>query len=144
MSYGLILIGLIALFVGGEALVRGSVAVARKLGLSELVIGLTLVGFGTSMPELVTTLQASNDGATGIAVGNVVGSNAFNLLLIGGVTMIIAPLAIPVELLDIEWQLLVASAALLLGLCAFAKRAGRALGALLLAAFAANSVLLFA
>ena len=92
MSYGLIVIGLIALFVGGEALVRGSVAVARKLGLSELVIGLTLVGFGTSMPELVTTLQASSDGATGIAVGNVVGSNIANILLVLGLAALLHPI----------------------------------------------------
>ncbi len=92
MSYGLIVIGLIALFLGGEALVRGSVAVARKLGLSELVIGLTLVGFGTSMPELVTTLQASSDGATGIAVGNVVGSNIANILLVLGLAALLHPI----------------------------------------------------
>lgn len=92
MSYGLILIGLIALFLGGEALVRGSVAVARKLGLSELVIGLTLVGFGTSMPELVTTLRASTEGATGIAVGNVVGSNIANILLVLGLSALLYPI----------------------------------------------------
>ncbi|MCI4645400.1 MAG: calcium/sodium antiporter [Hyphomonadaceae bacterium] len=92
MSYGLILIGLIALFIGGEVLVRGSVAVARKLGLSELVIGLTLVGFGTSMPELVTTLRASTEGATGIAVGNVVGSNIANILLVLGLAALLHPI----------------------------------------------------
>ncbi len=92
MTYGLILVGLIGLALGGEFLVRGSVAVARKLGLSELIIGLTLVGFGTSMPELVTTLQATSQGATGIAVGNVVGSNISNILLVLGVAALLYPI----------------------------------------------------
>ncbi|MEM9740347.1 MAG: calcium/sodium antiporter [Pseudomonadota bacterium] len=92
MSYVLILAGLVGLALGGEVLVRGSVAVARRLGLSELVIGLTLVGFGTSMPELVTTLQAASDGATGIAVGNVVGSNISNILLVLGVSSLLYPI----------------------------------------------------
>lgn len=92
MTYGLILVGLIGLALGGELLVRGSVAVARKLGLSELIIGLTLVGFGTSMPELVTTLQATSQGATGIAVGNVVGSNISNILLVLGAAALLYPI----------------------------------------------------
>ncbi|MEM1151452.1 MAG: calcium/sodium antiporter [Pseudomonadota bacterium] len=92
MTYGFILIGLFGLVVGGEVLVRGSVAVARRLGLSELIIGLTLVGFGTSMPELVTTLQAASDGATGIAVGNVVGSNISNILLVLGLAALLYPI----------------------------------------------------
>lgn len=91
-TIGLILIGLVGLFLGGEVLVRGSVAVARKLGLSELVIGLTLVGFGTSMPELVTSLNAVETGATGIAVGNVVGSNIANILLVLGIAALIRPI----------------------------------------------------
>lgn len=92
MTYGLILIGLIGLALGGEILVRGSVAVARRFGLSELIIGLTLVGFGTSMPELVTTLQAASGGATGIAVGNVVGSNISNILLVLGLAALLYPI----------------------------------------------------
>ena len=69
MTYLMVLGGLVLLFIGGEGLVRGSVSVARKLNISELVIGLTLVGFGTSVPELVTSLRAINEGAVGIAVG---------------------------------------------------------------------------
>ena len=73
MTYLMVLGGLVLLFIGGEALVRGAVSVARKLNISELVIGLTLVGFGTSVPELVTSLRAIDQNAVGIAVGNVVG-----------------------------------------------------------------------
>lgn len=80
----LILAGFVLLFAGGEALVRGSVGIARKVGMSELVIGLTLVGFGTSLPELVTSLQALSEGAVGLSIGNVIGSNVANILLVIG------------------------------------------------------------
>ena len=92
MTYLMVLGGLILLFIGGEGLVRGSVSVARKLNISELVIGLTLVGFGTSVPELVTSLRAISEGAVGIAVGNVVGSNIANVLLVLGVAAVIHPI----------------------------------------------------
>lgn len=87
-----ILLGLALLYIGGELLVRGSVAVASRLGMSPLVIGITLVGFGTSTPELVTSIDAALRGSPGIAVGNVVGSNIANILLILGVGAIIAPI----------------------------------------------------
>lgn len=80
----LILGGFVLLFLGGEALVRGSVGIARKAGMSELVIGLTLVGFGTSLPELVTSLEALSEGAVGLSIGNVIGSNVANIMLVIG------------------------------------------------------------
>jgi cation:H+ antiporter len=86
--------GLVLLLAGGEALVRGSVSVASRLGVSRLLIGLTLVGFGTSMPELVASLQAALAGAPGIAVGNIVGSNIANILLILGVSALILPIPV--------------------------------------------------
>ena len=86
--------GLLLLFVGGEGLVRGAVALAQKLKLSNLIIGLTVVGFGTSMPELLVSLQAAQTGHPDIAIGNVVGSNIANALLILGVGALIAPIAI--------------------------------------------------
>ncbi len=92
MMIGLIIGGLVLLFAGGEFLVRGSVGVARRLGMSELLIGLTLVGFGTSMPELVTSLQALSDGATGLSIGNVIGSNIANVLLVIGAACVISPI----------------------------------------------------
>jgi cation:H+ antiporter len=92
MTYLMVLGGLVLLFIGGEGLVRGSVSIARKLNISELVIGLTLVGFGTSVPELVTSLRAINEGAVGIAVGNVVGSNIANILLVLGIAALIHPI----------------------------------------------------
>ena len=89
-----LILGLIGLFVGGEWLVRGSVSVAQALKVPPIVIGLTLVGFGTSTPELVTSLQAALSGSPGIAVGNVVGSNIGNVLLILALTALLQPVVV--------------------------------------------------
>jgi cation:H+ antiporter len=94
MDYLQLILGFALLVAGGEALVRGAVSVASRFGVSPLLIGLTLVGFGTSAPELVTSLQAAWSGFPGIAVGNVVGSNIANILLILGVAAVIMPMAI--------------------------------------------------
>lgn len=94
MVYLQLILGFALLVAGGEALVRGAVSVATRFGVSPLLIGLTLVGFGTSTPELVTSLQAAFGGFPGIAIGNVVGSNIANVLLILGVAAVIMPLAI--------------------------------------------------
>lgn len=94
IALALIVLGLIGLVLGGELLVRGAVSVARALRISPLVIGLTLVGFGTSTPELVASLQAALAGSPGIAVGNVVGSNIGNVLLILGLAGLIAPITV--------------------------------------------------
>lgn len=83
--------GLVLLLVGGEALVRGAVAVAERFGVSPLLIGVTLVGFGTSAPELVTCIDAALQGAPGIAIGNIVGSNIANVLLILAVCALLRP-----------------------------------------------------
>src|SRR5690606_16017172 len=90
----LLFAGLVLLVVGGELLVRGSVRTAECFGVSPLLIGLTLVGFGTSTPELVTSVQAALIGSPGIAVGNIVGSNLANMLLILGASAVILPLAV--------------------------------------------------
>lgn len=87
-----LLAGIILLLIGGDALVRSAVAVAKRLHVSPLLIGLTLVGFGTSTPELVTSVRAALDGSPGIAIGNVIGSNTANILLILGITALIHPL----------------------------------------------------
>ncbi|MDP1630770.1 MAG: calcium/sodium antiporter [Caulobacter sp.] len=86
--------GLVMLAVGGDLLVRGAASAASRLGVSRLVIGLTVVGFGTSMPELVTSLRAAFGGSPGIAIGNIVGSNISNVLLVLGATALITPLVV--------------------------------------------------
>ena len=89
-----LLAGLVLLVVGGEGLVRGSVAVARRLHVSDFLIGLVLVGFGTSMPEMMASVSAALAGSPGVAVGNVVGSNIANALLIGGIAALICPIVL--------------------------------------------------
>jgi cation:H+ antiporter len=97
MTYILFLAGLGLLIAGGEALVRGASAIARAFRLSPMVIGLTIVGFGTSAPELLVSLEAALGGQPGLAIGNVVGSNIANLLLILGISAVMAPLVIPIR-----------------------------------------------
>lgn len=87
--------GLVLLIGGGELLVRGAVKIAARLGLSPMLIGLTVVGMGTSMPELAASVQAAAAGSPGIALGNIVGSNLANTLLILGIAALIAPIAVP-------------------------------------------------
>ena len=90
----LLIVGLALIVFGAEWLVDGASAVARRAGISEFVIGLTIVGFGTSCPELVVSLTGALEGNADISVGNVVGSNIFNTLLILGMTAVIAPVAV--------------------------------------------------
>ena len=136
MSYIEILLGLLLLFVGGDALVRGAVAVARRLAVSPLLIGLTLVGFGTSTPELVTSLQAAFIGSPGIAVGNVVGSNIANILLILGLAAVICPLTTSRDAFVRDGAVMVAAAVACLVMVmigALSRPAGIVLTALLIA-----------
>ncbi len=86
------LLGLVILLAAGDALVRGAVALALRLGIPVLIVGLTVVSFGTSAPELLISVQAALAGAPGIAVGNVVGSNIANVLLVLGLPALIAPI----------------------------------------------------
>lgn len=93
LDFGMVAAGLVLLFLGGEGLVRGSVAIATRLGISRLVVGMVIVGFGTSAPELVVSLQAALAGSPDIALGNVIGSNIANILLILGIAALLTPLA---------------------------------------------------
>ncbi len=125
--------GLVLLVIGGELLVRGAVQAAERIGISPLVIGLTLVGFGTSMPELVTSVQAGLSGSPGIAYGNIVGSNIANILLIAGVSALICPVIVARSALrrDAMAMLLVA---VLFAVLAVLVPMGRIVGAALVTA----------
>ncbi|MEM1053316.1 MAG: calcium/sodium antiporter [Pseudomonadota bacterium] len=136
--------GLGILVLGGDALVTGAISLATIFNVPETVIGLTVVAVGTSLPELAASIAAALRGKSALALGNVVGSNIYNILLIGGTTMSIAPVALPAELAGLQMALLTGSAMALLALLWFARSIGRTLGAVLLAAFVANVVLVFA
>ncbi|MGB7420033.1 MAG: calcium/sodium antiporter [Erythrobacter sp.] len=132
------------LVLGGDALVTGAISLATIFKVPETVIGLTVVAVGTSLPELAASIAAALRGKSSLALGNVVGSNIYNILLIGGATMMIAPVPLPSELAGIQMALLTASAAGLLALMWFADKIGRGLGAILLVAFVANVLFVFA
>jgi cation:H+ antiporter len=114
----LFVVGLVALVVGAEWLVRGASRLAAAVGVSPLVIGLTVVAFGTSSPELAVSVQASWSDQADLAVGNVVGSNVFNVLFILGISAVITPLAVARQLLrlDVPVMIVISVLAWVLGL----------------------------
>ncbi len=142
MDYALIAAGLAALLLGGEGLVRGAVGVAARMGVSPMVIGLTLVGFGTSMPELLTSLQAATSGAPDIALGNVVGSNIANVLLILGLAAVLGPIAVSRAAFRRDGAALALATALCVA-AVLSGAIGRPWGAVLLAGLAAFVVAAF-
>lgn len=115
----LLVIGLTGILIGADLLVRGGTGIARLAGISEAVIGLTLVALGTSLPEVATAIVASRRNHGDVAIGNILGSNIFNLLAIAGGVAMITPLPMPIQILRFDiWILLaVTGVALLLLLC---------------------------
>ena len=101
--------GLCILYFGGETLVRGAVALASRFGLSSLAIGLTVVAFGTSAPELAVSLNAALNNASDIALGNVIGSNIANLGLILGLSAVISPLLVQAKIIRLDAPIMLAS-----------------------------------
>lgn len=103
----ILLVGLVLLVAGAEVLVKGASNLAQRVGLSPLVIGLTIVAYGTSAPELAVSLQSSFAGAADIALGNVVGSNIFNVLFILGISALITPLVVAQQLIRLDVPILI-------------------------------------
>jgi cation:H+ antiporter len=131
MVYLELIAGFALLAAGGDFLVRGAVAVARRIGVSELMIGLTLVGFGTSTPELVASVEAALVGSPGIALGNVVGSTVANSWLILGVGALIAPIRMGRAAFARDGPVLLGAALLMAATCQLAE-IGRGIGAVFL------------
>lgn len=102
LHYTLLIIGFALLIAGADYLVKGASAIAIKLNISDLIIGLTIVSVGTSAPELAVNILASIDGQSGMAIGNVVGSNIFNFLVIIGISAIIRPIPLKSSLIKVE------------------------------------------
>jgi len=113
MSVIWIILGLLLLVVGGEFLVRSSVALSFKLKLSKLVIGMTVVSFATSVPELLVSLHAAINGYSDIALGNIIGSNIANIGLVLGITAFISPLIVDKEFYKFNWPMLIITSLLL-------------------------------
>lgn len=117
MVYLSLLLGLVLLTVGAELLIKNSSKLAVHMGISPLVVGLTVVAFGTSAPELVVSLHASLTRKSDVALGNVVGSNIFNVLFILGVSALIVPLKVSQQLIRFDVPLMVFLSALVFGMC---------------------------
>ncbi|MDG1349694.1 MAG: calcium/sodium antiporter [Crocinitomicaceae bacterium] len=103
MVYLLLLLGILLLLVGGDFLVKSAASLATKLKVSPFLIGVTVVSFGTSAPELLVSLKAATQGSTGIAIGNIIGSNVANLALVLGLTALIRPIEIDPKKLRLSW-----------------------------------------
>lgn len=114
MTIVLLIIGFVLLIIGAEALVRGASKIAAVVGITPLIIGLTVVAFGTSSPELAVSLMSSASGNVDIAVGNVVGSNIFNVLFLIGLTAVIVPLIVAQQLIRLDVPLLIVISGLVL------------------------------
>jgi len=106
MSVFYIIVGFISLVIGGEFLVRSSVSLSFKLNLSKLIIGMTVVSFATSAPELLVSLQAALNGSPDLALGNVIGSNIANIALVLGITAIISPLMVDKNFYKMNWPVM--------------------------------------
>jgi cation:H+ antiporter len=138
-SAALLLGGLILLVVGGEVLVRGAGGLARAMGMSPLLVGLTVVAFATSAPELAVAVSATLGGNPGLAVGNVVGSNIANVLLVLGMSAVILPVIVGAQVLRRDIPVVALLSALVLGM-SLDLRISRAEGLVLVAALAAYLV----
>ncbi len=113
LTVGILLFGLIILIMGGEFLVRGSTSIALKAKISPLVVGLTIVAFGTSAPELLISVKAALAGSPDMTMGNVVGSNICNLALVLGLTAVISPIHVNSDSIKIDWPVAMGSSLLL-------------------------------
>ena len=112
ITLGLMIGGLILLVAGAELLVRGASRLAAALGIAPLVIGLTIVAFGTSTPELAVSMQSALAGQPDLAIGNVVGSNILNVLLILGLSALITPLLVAQQLVRLDVPLMIGASVL--------------------------------
>ena len=131
-----LLFGLAALIVGAQALVKGASKLALALGISPLIVGLTVVAFGTSAPELAVSAQSAFSGTSELVLGNVVGSNIYNVLFILGVCALITPLAVAPQLIRLDVPIMI-GASVMLYMLALDGSLSRGDGALLLAGIAA-------
>jgi cation:H+ antiporter len=131
------ILGLAGLAVGAEMAVRGAVFIGERVGLSQAVIGLTIIAVGTSLPELATSLAASIKGHHEISIGNLVGSNIFNTLLVVGTAGTVRPFALSGRLAGLDYWVMLAVTAVFIIMAVIGKRLSRKDGAILLFGYVA-------
>lgn len=137
LSVGYVLLGLVGLFFGAGWLLDSAVSIATDLGMSKSVIGVTIVAFATSVPELVTSAVAAFKKETDISIGNLIGSNLFNIMAVIGITAIIKPIPVEQSVLDSDFFWMLAIALALLPIMLIGKKINRFKGALLLSSYVA-------
>lgn len=133
----LVLLGLAGIIIGSEMVVQNSTAIATAIGWSERLISLTVIAFGTSLPELVTTIVASKKGEQDLAVGNIIGSNIFNICIVLGVPVVLFGTITPASFQMLDIVMLVASAVALFIFSLTTRKISRAEGAIMVASFVA-------
>ena len=136
LSFVMLVVGFALLVWGADKFVAGASALARRLGVSPLLVGLTIVAFGTSAPELAVSVTAAIQGANEIAVGNVVGSNIFNLLVVAGLSAVVCPLIMDRTLMRRDWPFSLLAAVILCAMIAPDLTISRLEGVILLLVFA--------
>ena len=138
-----LLIGIVGLPLGAQLTITGATGLASAFGVSDAVIGLTVVAIGTSLPELITTVMAAIRRSNEVAIGNVIGSNVFNILSIVGITAIVVPMAVPAQIIASDMWVMLAVTLLLAVLTAFRVTLGKAAGAAMLAAYVAYLAIVY-
>ena len=142
-AIGFLVAGIIGLPLGGHLAIEGAIGIARIFEVSETAIALTIIALGTSLPELVTALIAARKGHTELAMGNVIGSNVFNILAIIGTTALVTPISSPDRVINFDIWIMVAASAFLLPFVFFCIPIRRRFGALMLLAYATYMVSVF-
>jgi len=112
MTYLFLILGLATLIVGGEFLVNGAVGIAKRFHISSLVIGMTVISFGTSAPELIVSIKAALSGSPEISIGNVIGSNIANIALVLGITVMIFPIVVDRNSKILDWPMMMGASVL--------------------------------
>lgn len=140
----LIVFGIVGLALGGKMTTEGAMGVARELGVASGAVGLTVVALGTSLPELAATVAAAIRRHESLAIGNVVGSNVFNMLGILGFTSVVTPLAVPPEMLRFDFWIMIGTAVLLVPFVFGTRRIGRAMGIVMTLGYIAYVYVTFA
>lgn len=143
VAIGFLVAGIIGLPLGGHLAIEGAIGIARIFEVSEAAIALTIIALGTSLPELVTALIAARKGHTELAMGNVIGSNVFNILAIIGTTALVTPISAPDRMMNFDIWVMVAASMFLLPFVFFCIPIRRRFGALMLSAYFAYMVSVF-